>query len=211
MDYVFEILFAFLISYFFIKKEKPKLRFLFYGYFFYIITLFIQIPFRFLEYSLKNYFNSGFLLPFILIGIMTIVVSEVSKYISLGRFLKTKSYKNGILFGIGWTSLESINFISSSFFKFFFSFFNINYTTSNILMISSFVNFAFFFILNLAITVFIVISIIRNKKLYVFYAILFSIISYFGLLVLSNISKWIFVIGLLIYSFYVIFNYRKLK
>lgn len=211
MDYIFEIFLALIFTLIFIKKEKPKLKFLFYGYFFFYITLFIQIPFRFLEYYFRNYFKNDFLLPFLLIAISTIIVSEVSKYISLSRFLKTKSYKNGILFGIGWTSIESINVVSSVFFKYVFSFFGIDYNTSNILFNNSYLTFSFFFILNLAISVFIVISIIKKKRSYLYYAILFSIISYFGLIVFSSFSRWIFAICLVIYSFYVIFHYRKLK
>lgn len=211
MNYILEIFLAIIITYIFIKKENPKLKFLFYGYIFFIVTLFIQIPFRFLEYFFKSYFNNGILIPFILITILTILISEISKYISLGRFLKTKSYKNGILFGIGWTTLESLNFISSYFFKIVFSFFGIEYNISNILQINSFLSFTFFFILNIAITVLIIIAIIKRKKMYILYAILFSIISYLGLLVFSSISKLIFIGFLLIYCFYIIFHYRKLK
>lgn len=211
MTYILEVFLAIIITYIFIKKESPKLKFLFYGYFFFIINLFIQIPFRFLDYFLNIYFNNEILIPFILITILTIIVSQISKYISLGRFLKTRSYKNGILFGIGWTTLESLNFISSYFFKIVFSFFGIEYNISNILQINSFLNFTFFFILNIAITVLIIIAIIKRKKMYILYAILFIIISYFGLLVFSSLYKLIFIGFLLIYCFFIIFHYRRLK
>jgi len=211
INLIFELCVIFVITYFFIKYKKPKIKFLFYGYIFFIITLFIQIPFKFLEYIYRSYFNKGILIPFILINILIIIISEITKYFSLKRFLKTKSYKNGILFGIGWTSIESLNIFSFYFFNYFFKLFKINYSTSYNLINNSILNFGFLLIINLAITVFIVIAIIKKNKFYLIYAIFYSFLIYFGLFLFSNNLKIIFIILILIYSFYILFYYKKLK
>lgn len=210
MYYILEFIFTLIITYFFIKSEKPKLKFLFYGYIFFIFTLFLRIPFKFLEILLLNYYNSNYLPLFIVIS-SSIIITEIAKYLSLKKFLKTKSFKNGILFGIGWTTLESISIVSLNFFNFIFNFFNINYTISTFFGNLNFLEFGFIFIFNLAVTVLIVISIIKKNTIYLFYSILISLIVYFTIRNLNGINFWIFVSFTSIYSLYILFKYKHLK
>lgn len=212
MFYLIEIFIAAIITVFFILKEKPKLRFLFLGYIFFFVSLILQIPFRYFELKFTYFFESVFFSSFT-IAIITIIISEFTKYFSLKKFLKTRSYKNAILFAIGWSTIESINFLTSNFYQIIFSLVPINFNYANFMPAElSFFNFVFFFILNLAITVFVIFSLIKNNKLYVFFAILFSIIVYLGFVIFSDfISKIVFTALVFAYSLFVIFHYRKLK
>lgn len=164
MFYLIEILIAAIITYFFIKKEKPKLKFLFLGYAFFFISLLLQLPFRYLETIFSTMLETV-LFSTLTIIIITTIVSELTKYFSLKRFLTTKKYKNAILFGIGWSSLESINFFTSSFYRLIFSYVPIEFDYSSIISADlSFFNFIFLFVVNLAITIFVIFSIIKKKK-----------------------------------------------
>ena len=127
MYYLIEIFVALLITLYFIQKESPKIRYLFYGYFFFLVTLTMQIPFRITELFLKEHMPQESRLPFILMSLGIIIMTEISKYYSLKSFVNTKSMKNGILFGIGWATIESIQYFSIIFFSFLFSFFSINF------------------------------------------------------------------------------------
>jgi len=84
--------------------------------------LIIQIPIKFLGYYTRGYLKSNILIPIVLLIILSSIISEVGKYLSLKKFLKTKKINNAILFVIGWVSFESINLFSIYFFKLIFGF-----------------------------------------------------------------------------------------
>ncbi|MDA3855491.1 MAG: hypothetical protein PF569_04485 [Candidatus Woesearchaeota archaeon] len=211
MFWIFELLIALMIAYVFIKRERPKVKFLIYGYLFFLVSLVLQIPFKFLQLTFKDYFSSS-VLPIIFLNIGVIVISELTKYFSLKRFLKTKSFKNGILFGIGWATIESISYFSLIFYSFFFGFFSLSFDYLYFLPESfPFVSFLLFFVLNLAITVFVIFSIIKKDKLYLIYAIIFSLVIFFAMLYLEKLALYIFEIFLFFYSLYIIYHYRKIK
>ena len=199
-----------MVTLLFFEYKRPKLRFLFYGYIFYLVSLVLQIPLRFVEIFIDLNFGDIFLVSFVFVNIGVIVLSEVLKYFSLRRFLKTKSYKNGIFFGIGWTSIESLRFISERFFNEVFGFFGYNYSVSYFFNYDL-MGFVFFFVFNLAICVFIVISIIKRDKFYLFYAILVSVLVYFSLMRLSGVGFYLITGLAFLYSLYVIFRFQRLK
>ncbi len=209
MFYLIELLITIVIAYFFYVQEKPKLRYLFYGYFFFLLSLFLQLPFRYLELRFRGDFDFQ-LMSQVLIAPFVIAVSEVAKYFSMKNFLNTKSFKNGIFFGIGWISLESVNFISLTFFTIIFSYFNFDFNPALLLNPEyGIVSFLLLFVINLAITIFVIKSIIRKKYYYLVFAMAYSLIAYYGLLLLKDTDKLIFTFVLLIISTYILFNYRK--
>ena len=115
-------------------------------------------------------------------------------------------------FGMGWISIESINFFSATFFSLIFSFIGIQFDYSLLLNPNySYFNFLFFFIINLAITIFVIKSIISKKIYYLFYAIAFSIIVYYGLLLMEGFDKYMFSLASLLFSTIVIFYYKIFK
>lgn len=209
MYYLFEIAVALIIAYFFYKNERPKVRFLLYGYCLFFLVMFIQLPFRYLELQVRGYFDFA-LMSQILFAPILIAISEVTKYLSMKRFLNTKSFKNGIFFGIGWTTIESINFFTAGFFGVIFSIFAIKFDYSFLLNPDyGPVNFLLLFIVNLAITVFVIKSIIRKKYYYLAFAIVYSLVAFYGLLLLTGIEKLMFTFVLLTISTFILFNYKK--
>jgi len=212
MYYIFEIIIAIIVTLLFIKFEKPKIKFLFLGYLFLIISLILQIPFKYLKLKIVDFFPTMYEIPLILLSIGIITISEFTKYFSLKKFLKTRSYKNAILFGIGWVSLESINYFTIIIYNFIFSLFSINFSYTPFLSENySILNFIFFFIINLSITVLVIIAIIKKNFYYLIFAILYASIS---LILLENVilyERYIFMWGLFLYSIYIIFKYNKLK
>lgn len=211
MFWIFEFLIALVLTYFFITRERPKVKFLLYGYLFFLVSLILQMPFKFLELKFTDYFSSSFL-PIIFLNIGVIVISELTKYFSLKKFLKTKSFKNGILFGIGWVTFESINYVSLVFYSYFFGIFSLSFDYSYFIFDSlPFVSFILFFVLNLAITVLVIFSIIKKNNLYLIYAIVFSLIVFFAMFYLRGLGLHIFNSFLFLYSLYIIYYYRKIK
>lgn len=209
MYYLFEIAMAVIIAFFFYKSEKPKLKFLLYGYALFFVVLFIQLPFRYLELKLRGSFDFEFMSQILIVPVI-ITVTEITKYLSMKRFLNTKSFKNGIFFGIGWTTIESINFFTAGFFSIIFSMFAIKFDYS-LLLNPEYgpVNFLLLFIVNLAITVFVIKSIIRKKYYYLMFAIIYSLIAFYGLLLLGGVEKLMFTFVLLTVSTFILFNYKK--
>lgn len=204
----FEILTVLLITLLFIYHRRPKIQYLFYGYLFFIAAILLQFPFRFLEVYFRG--NISFL-PYIpYLPVLAIIVSELTKYFSLKRFMKTRSFKNGILFVIGWVSLESFSFFTVFVYGIFFSFFSININPTLFAGSTySFLNFLFFFILNLSISVLIVFSIIKKNIFYLIYAIIYSIFVSVALISVSGFQFFVFVIIAFLYSLYIIFRYRE--
>lgn len=211
LNYLFEILFALLITLLFVKQEKPKIYFLFLGYAFVLLSLFLQLPLKFLELELTSFFSS-LALSSMFFGILAIIISELTKYFSLKRFMKTKSYKNGILFGIGWSTIESINYFSILFYSWIFSLFSLTFNATSFVDDKlPLLNFLFFFTVNLGITVLVIISIIRKKRLYLIYAITLSTVIFIGLLYLNGTAKTIFSLFFFSYSLFLLFKYRSIK
>jgi hypothetical protein len=214
--YIIELIIVFIFVYYFIKKEKPKLRFLFWGFLFSIIAFFVRLPLKlFVKWVSDNFVFEGVFVPLFLIIFLGIFLSEVTRYFSLKRYLKTKSYKNGILFGIGWAVFSSLIFLQSfvlltlkdngvlgsGFINYFFP----------VLDNSSFslFSFIFLFVLNIAQSTLCVIAIIKKSIFYVFYAILLGIVVEFGFF--YGFAGTIFNLGILLLMFFFIFHYRKIK
>lgn len=211
MYYFIQILIVCILTYYFVKKNKPNIKFLFLGIGFFFLTLIFQIPLRFIEINLLKYFNSSLVIPTIILIFLSTLISESTKYFSLNKYLKTKSYKNAILFVIGWISLESINIFSIYFYSIFFGFFGIEFDVNLFLQNYNLLNFVFFFILNLALSVFIILAVIKKKHFYFIFSVLLGFLVSLSLINLNGIEKYFFMFLVFIYSLYVIFKYNKLK
>ena len=211
MSYTLEILFAILITYLFINHKKPKLRYLLYGYLGISISILLQLPFKYTQSIISEQINNA-LIPVTILTIVTITISEITKYIFLKKVLKTKIFKNGILFGIGWSTIESINIFTITLFSIIFSILGNSFNYSFLLTQNvPFINFIFFFITNIAITSIVIFSVIKKKKIHLFFAILLSITISIGLQHLQGVNKALFSIIILSYCIYLIFNYNKIK
>jgi len=210
MTFILELVIALIITIIFIQREKPKLKFLFYGYAFFLLSMLLQVPVQLFQGYL--YETKWITIPSLVFTFVLIVIGEFTKYFSLKRFLHTKSYKNAILFGIGWVSLESINQLTLTIFSYIFSLFSIPFQEAYFLGEQySFLTFPFFFMINLAITVFVIIAVLKKKISYVFSAILFAIVVSYGLYFAEGVELLLIATMLFLYSIYVIFRYRNLK
>jgi len=211
MSLYLEFFVVIFITYLFIKMEKPKIRYLFLGYAFFFLALILQFPLRVAEYYLKSNYDFAFL-SIVSIPILSIIVSELTKYFSLKTFLKTKSHRNGILFGIAWVSLESISFVSAFFYLWLFQILNISFMP---MLFSgtqfAFINFIFFFVVNLGVTVLIIMAIIKRRTFYLIHGILLSILVYLGLSLLVGVESFVFSLLSFMYCSYLIFKYRWFK
>ena len=206
---ILEIILVIFFAYYFYTKEKPKIKFFILGIVFSLLSLLLQLPLRMAEVELSEFLISD-TLPFLLIAIGAPIISELTKYFSLKKYLKTRSQKNGIFFGIGWVGIESISFFSLWIYSKVFSFFNLMYQPSA--LVSSTLplwSFTFIFIINLAITVLVVFSITKKKWQYLLYAILYSSIIYIVLHETTN--KIFFQTIFFLYSLFIIFRYRLFK
>ena len=210
MSYTLEIIFAILITYLFINHKKPKFKFLLYGYLAFFMAILLQLPFKYIQIIFATYINNNYI-PIIILTLGTIIISEITKYITLKKILKTRVFKNGILFGIGWSTIESINIFTITLFSAIFSFIGINFNyTFSLTQNIPFINFTFFFITNIAITSMIIFSVIKKRKIFLIFAILYSTCISIGLQYLTETNKAIFSFIILSHSIYIIFNYNKL-
>ena len=209
LNYLFQMFFVLIVTYYYYKYLKPKFRYLLYGYFFFFIGMVLQFSFRSVEVLVERVFeviiiSSYFVAPF------SIIFTEILKYFSLKKFIQTRVFKNGFFFGIGWASLESINYFTAIFFSTIFAWLGISFDYGFLLNPQyNILNFIFFFILNLAINVYIILAITKRDIWYLFYGILYSLVSYFGLLVLSGFFKLGFYLLMFGISLFVIFYHRK--
>lgn len=211
MFYILEIIVALAIAMVFYRSEKPKLQYLFYGYLFFIVALFLQLPFRFLEVYMEDWFDFV-LLSQIIMAPLIIIVSELTKYFSMRKFLKTYSFKNGIFFGIGWVSLESINIFTIAVVSYALGLFNLTFDISSLLNPEyGAVNFLYFFVINIAITVFVVKAVVSKDKKFLIHAIVFSLIIYYGLLLLGGLHKNTFTLTSILVSTIIIFSYKAIS
>lgn len=210
MEYLGQIFFLLLITYLFVHFKKPKIRFLFYGYFFFILILLIQIPIKVAENFLLKYINFTSL-PIILLNILSITLFELTKYFSLKRFVKSKSFKNEILFGIGWVSLESLSIFTTLFYSLAFTLLGVHLKYTNLTAGQNSINFLFFLLFNLAITILIIISIIKKKIKYLIISISLSYLTFFAIIYLTGLYKYLFFIITIIYSTFIIYGYKYLR
>ncbi|MFW5705242.1 MAG: hypothetical protein ACOCXG_05365 [Nanoarchaeota archaeon] len=210
--YILEIAFALVFTYFFIKKTRPRITFLFLGYLFFLINVIIQFPFRYLQKLIMPYFSAESLIPMIIITLAIIVISQFTKYFSLKRFLRTRSYKNGILFGIGWSTVESISLFTITFFSYLFTIlpFSFDYSYA-IAKQMPFLSFIYFFVVNIATTVFVVISIIKDKGFYLVLAILFQAFVLIGINLITSFSQDLMLIITFVISLGIIFRFNSVK
>ena len=210
LDIFLEIFVCLLITYIFIKREKPNLKFYLLGVFVFFISLILQIPVKYLELEIMKYFSTQ-AISIIAVSIIGIFISELLKYYSLKRYLKkTRSYKNAIIFGLGWVTFESVTFFSLIFYQTLFSLFNMTISPSIISSgIIPFWNFISIFIVNMGITVLVIFSVIKRDLFYLFFAILFASLVYLTLFVVHD--KIFFEIIFVMYSLFLIFKYKKIK
>lgn len=209
LNYSFQILFVLIMTYLYYKYLKPKFRYLLYGYFFFFVGVVLQFSFRSVEVMIERLFEVV-IISYYFIAPLSIIFSEILKYFSLKKFIKTKVFKNGFFFGIGWASLESINYFTIIFFSSISTWLGLSFDYGFLLNPHyNFFNFIFFFILNLAINVYIILAITKRDIWYLFYGILYSLFSYFGLLLLHGTSKIGFYVLLFSISLFVIFYHRR--
>lgn len=206
---ILEVFLVIFFAYYFYTKEKPKLRFLFLGIIFSIVSLFLQLPLRIFEVELKSLMSST-TLPLLLIAFGVPIISELTKYFSLKRYLKTKSQKNGIFFGIGWVGVESISYISLILYSTVFSYISLTYQPQNLVESTlPLWSFLFFLIINISVTVLVVLAVIKRKKYFLFYAIIYSALIYLTLI--KAPQPLLFQIIFVVYSFFIIFKYRSFR
>ncbi len=210
MEYLAEIFFLLLITYLFVHYRKPQIRFLFYGYFFFILVLLIQIPIKIAESFLLKFIDIS-ILPLIILNLLSITIFELTKYFSMKKFVKSRSFKNEILFGIGWVSLESLNIFTTIFYSLAFTILGVQLKFANLVAGHDILNFLFFLLFNLAVTVLIIISIIKKKVRYLIISILLSYLTFFSMLYLEGITKNIFMLITISYSSFLVYGYKYIK
>lgn len=211
-----ELILILIFIYYFIKKEKPKKRFFLYGFLIAIIVFLFKLPINFLFNHLQNIITiNNTTIPLLLILVFSIVITEIARYFSLKRYFISKSYKNGILFGIGWATFSSLLFLHSIIVDLLKSINVFQYNElSKILMITEPINasimpFIFLFFLNIAQSTLIIISIIKNNIFYIIYAILLGICC--NIIFLTNNDNILIEIFIILILFFIIFHYRKIK
>ncbi len=210
LEYFLQIIIALAIIFYFIKKYKTKNIFIFYAILFYILSLILQIPIKYLELM---FLNDNFLntIPIFFTIIISIIISELIKYFSLKKNLKTKSYKNGILFLLVWISLESINIFSILFYKYFFSIFSISFNYTYLINPNlNLINFIYFYIINIGISIMVLYSIIKKQKIYLFSAIFYSSFIYLSLYFFTGLEKLIIILLSFCFSLFTCLFYKKI-
>jgi hypothetical protein len=204
--YFFQIFFALVIIFLYFYHLSPKIRYVFYGFFFFFVALLMQPPLRYFLTILDRLLDFIDLPVFVFSG-LSIVIVEVTKYFSLKKFIKTKNFHNALFFGIGWISLASINFFIIYFFDSIFSLLNINFDYSYLLNPEYGVfYFIYYYILNLAVSVYIVLAIVLKDYIYLFNGISFSLIANIVLLYLDGFLSYLFMCGIFVLSIYIIFD-----
>jgi hypothetical protein len=212
-DFYLKTIIVLLIVYYFYKKHKPKVKFLFLGIFFFGIAFLISFPFKVLfQKIIENFSGFGFYLSNLVVLIFFTIFFESSKYFALKKYLKTRSFKNGVFFVIGWSGVETLGIFNYYLINFLKENFNVFVNTSNFAFNLNVLDFLFYLLLNLAISVLVVISIIKKKKIYFFYGLIFSILTIIFLNMLNSIILEFFLkIIISIYSLYIIFKFNKIK
>jgi hypothetical protein len=216
IENMIEIILILIFVYYFIKKEKPKKRFFIYGFLISIIVFIFKLPINFLIYYIQNQIEiQNTSIPILLIMIFSIIITEIARYLSLKRYFKSKSYKNGILFGIGWATFSSLLFLHSVVIDFLKSInlFQNNNLGSMFVIIEpismSIIPFIFLFLLNIAQSTLIIISIIKKNIFYIIYSILLGI--FCNLIFLNNNNNLIVELIIILIIFFIVFHYRKIK
>ncbi len=210
MYHLAEIFFLLLITYLFVHYRKPKIKFLFYGYFFFTIVLLIQIPIKIAESFILQFINIS-ILPIIILNLLSITIFELTKYFSMKKFVRSQSFRNEILFGIGWVSLESLNIFTTMFYSIAFSILGVQLKYANLVSGYEMINFLFFLLFNLAVTVLIISSIIKKKIRYLIISLSLSYLTFFSMLYLEDLTKTIFMSITIIYSLILVFGYKYFK
>jgi len=212
MNYIYEIIVVAVITAIFISKKKPKIIYLIYGYLFFFFITLIQIPIKYLELLIINSTNTNvILIPQIISIIFFSSFTEISKYLTLKKFLHIKKINNAILFGIGWVSLKSINTFTIIFMNYIFIQLNFTFNYNYFLKEYTFINFIFFFIFNIYLTILIIKAILKNNKKYFYFAIILNILISILLIILEKTNKLILITIVSSYSLYAIFKYKNIK
>jgi hypothetical protein len=207
-----ELILAILITYLFVYKTGARLKFLFLGYFFFCLALVMQLPLKILLEWTKEHFPTHALLPILLITTVSIGITQVTKYFSLKRFLKTKSYKNGILFGLGWATIESIDILKIFILNTVVS--TIHLTLSNSIFVDpqySLLEFAYFFIVNVSLTSLIIFAIITKKSYFLYFTIMYALFVHIGLPFISNPTQNLLIVVTFLFSLFIIFWHKQFE
>lgn len=209
IEYIYQILSILLITYLYIHFKKPKIRYLFFGYLTYIFVLIITFPLKYFEYILFQDLSISLLTP-LLVGAITIIIIEISKYFTLKRFLYIKNIESAILFSIGWVSIDSLVFLHKYIYNKIIQFLPLELTLDFINK-SQFYNLPFFyiFLINLSLTILIVISVIKKKKFFLFLAIFLSLLIYFYLNYFLQEQNLYFNLFLFLISGFILFKSHK--
>ena len=179
MMWIFEVV---IIGFFvanFVRRERPNVLFFFLGFLFSVIAFVLKMPITLImnSISLENTFSS-IILSGTIIAIAIAVINEITRYLSLKRFLSTRSYKNGILFGFGWATFSVLIFFQNIVIAYFLSILPYFETFEIPQLTLGFLEFTLLLTTILAQTIFIVFAVLKNKKRYVIYSILYSILIY---------------------------------
>jgi hypothetical protein len=205
-NYFFQIFFAILVIFLYFYHLKPKMRYVFYGFFFFFVALLMQPPLKYFLTMLDRILDFVDLPVFVFSG-LSIIIVEVTKYFSLKKFIKTKNFHNALFFGIGWISLASINFFVIYFFDSIFGLLDIYFDYSYLLNPEyGVIFFIYYYILNLAVSVYVVLAIVLKDLIYLFNGVSFSLIANIGLLYMSGFMNYLFMAGIFVFSIYIIFD-----
>jgi hypothetical protein len=177
---------------------------MFFAFFFFFISLLVQFPFVLLHQYLKDFLSTGFFSVAFLI-ITQNILSESIKYYSLKRKLKTRSIKNALLFGLTWVCLESLSFISLYVFSFFAQFFSLSLSLPFSTIIP-FWSFIVLFAANSVITTYIIVAIVKRKKQYFYFGLLYTLL--FSFIFLFSLRPWFIDFGIIVFSFLIIYHFK---
>jgi hypothetical protein len=205
-SYFFQIFFTILIIFLYFYHLRPKMKYVFYGFFFFFVALLMQPALKYFLTILDSLLDFIYLPIFVFSG-FSIVIVEVTKYFTLKKFIKTRNFHNALFFGIGWISLASINFFVIYFFDFIFSLFNFYFDYTYLLNPEyGVIFFIYYYMLNLAVTVYVVLAIVLKDLMYLFNGVIFSLFANLGVMYLSGVMSYLFMLGTFVLSIYIIFD-----
>ena len=199
----------------FIRREKPNITFLCLGFLFSIVAFVFKIPLLLaLNYLSLDPSLTSMIISAGLFAIISAVISEITRYLSLKRFLTTRSYKNGVLFGIGWATFDVVVFFQNMVLNFFILQFSFLSEMTLETLSFSLLDFSLLFTTTLVQSVFIIFAIINKKKRFIIYSIVYALMVFVFTdisplsLFSQEISAKLLVIAL---NLVIFFNYRALR
>lgn len=197
------------IIFFFLKHYNKTHKYLLLGIGFFFLSLLLQLPFHYLQVLILNFLSSPNLIPSIILSSLAIIVGEFTKYFSLKKFLPTKSNNRGKAFVVGWVSFESLNFLTLWFYTSIFTLFQTSFSFKPYILEQQLplLNFTFFLLINLAISMIVLKAVLKKKIGYLLIAILLATIIPILLTLSSGVSFYILVGVILLYSLSLIYRF----